>query len=805
MYAILSANDIIMSAGLRKIINTIGEEILDKYCQSSTSEPIMIPPIPDSKFLEKFPEGELEGKAASYKDLQDGYKAEVKVYRCFEELKRNVIVIHQIEYTHEQYSPFVPQHNCNKKRCKKGPQVHPCHQPDKNIDGETDFVVIGPDFVAVFEVKGLTAFKYKSCCSELISKCSIKRNGIESSVQERNAVKFEGCCEDAARQRNRMVNLIKHLETDFDIHKFTIFPNISKEEVDEGYLSDTTLIFCEDIETFTSWFDTNIPSSDPDPENINSAMISVKRSLLGLWCINTDNKWNTSDCSLSKCIMDINRKLKKALVTQQAIDQDKSKYKAQEKYPNNPVMVEAPDLFKNYLDINCLTQEQLDVFNCEERFLWVEGSAGSGKTVAMLGKIIDIVLNRDTEGKVLVMAYCMDKSISPAVLRYHEVLNNISEDITCTKEYYPSSEEVGDIADRVSVAERSLVDQLSTCSSRIVILSLMNTLTAPSLCDIITCFNYVFVDDYQALIDLSIASIQRGPSYKKDFLSEGLLILLAVKNCSTNNDFLWVFCDMGQSFLGNLTPVKVCDILNTLELDLSDKLRKRFVFQKLLSVNLRNTHEISSVLSVIREHFDAVEFTGVGTLGLPKQKNGHFLRGTKPTIYLLWADDPGSCSCIEILKEELLNLRGPGSVLDDKDIAVLIDEDEGNNFVICMLMLSMVKSELERWNIDITVQYASACISVEWPAVLYMCRYTPFESKPTVITYSGNSLEKITFSNIFPFLYNALSRARVYSTVIIYNYIPNICKYTDNMLSELRERRDICRILDSIPVLREDL
>ena len=839
-----------MPPGLREIIEeTIGREILDKYCQSSsTSKPIMIPPVPDSKFLEKFPDGELEGKAAAYKELQDGYEAEVKVYRCFEELKRNVIVIHQIEYTHEQYSAFVPEHNCTKKRCKKGPEVHPCHQPDKNLDGETDFVVIGPDFVAVFEVKGLEIPNNQECSSETL----------------------RGCTEDAARQRSKMVNLIKHLETDLDVsiqvYQFTIFPNISKGEIDEGYLSDTTLVFSEDIETLTSWFDANIPSSDTIPENITSAMISVKHSLLGLLCTNTDNKWNTSDCSLSKCILDINTKLKRALVTQQAIDQShqntymKHKRKKEKIYPENPGMVDAPELFKKYLDINCLTQGQLNVFNCEERSLWVEGPAGSGKTVVMLGKIIDIVLNKDSEGVVLVVVYGRDTS--PAVLHYQEVLNSISEDIECTVVEYNYSEVEAEVESegesevesegeaevesegesevesegesdvesegesdvesegeaevegegegkfKISARERSLIyPVLYPSRTRIVILALSEPFISSLAHLMIRCFKYVFMDDYQKLFDSLGHGIFQKPSYRHAKILSEELFSVVYEDFSTDDTSMWVFSDMGQClFIG--VPRNRPEFQTSIEKDRdhSEKLRKLFRLEKSLSVNLRNTHEISSVLSIIREHYNTMCYPDItnGALRLPRQIEGHFLRGTKPTIYLLKGEDPAACE--RILEEELRKLTGPGSCLDDKDIAVLLDsikEDVDlllNNIVNSVsrgtgyrALMRLLGRDTFPLNFGIAVPHMSECSSAEWPAVVYIHRSRSIEDK---VTLQDDSVENIMYSNTILNLYQALSRARVYSTVIIYNYTPKACEYTDKMLSELRERRDICRIVD---------
>ena len=169
------------TSGLRKKIEeTIGRQVLEKFCQriDGTPGPIMIPPIPESKHIDKLPEDvELEGQTLAEKNLQEGYEAEVKVFRRFEELRGDVIVLHQLEYTHEQYCSFIPGHKCNKKNCEKGPEVHPCHQVKGNIDGETDFVVISSTFVAVFEVKGLFLEntdeddkKFEGCCDSMEKK-----------------------------------------------------------------------------------------------------------------------------------------------------------------------------------------------------------------------------------------------------------------------------------------------------------------------------------------------------------------------------------------------------------------------------------------------------------------------------------------------------------------------------------------------------------------------------------------------------------------------------------------------------------
>ena len=196
----------------RRIEEIIGKQILDRYCQKGDEEPgpIMLPPIPNCTIIDVLPKDvALDGQTAAEKELQDGYEAEMKVFRRFEELRRNFIVLHQFEYTHEQYSAFLPGHLCVQKKCKKGPEQHLCHQAKGNREGETDFVVLGDNYVAVFEVKGLT---------------------IEGYSAENGAVRMVGCYEDGIRQRKRLLDLIKSVDASLTVYEFTVFSNISRKE-----------------------------------------------------------------------------------------------------------------------------------------------------------------------------------------------------------------------------------------------------------------------------------------------------------------------------------------------------------------------------------------------------------------------------------------------------------------------------------------------------------------------------------------------------------------------------------------------
>ena len=711
-----------IGTGLRETIEKkIDRKILGKIDQTRyvNSGPIMIPPIPDSKFIDKLPEGVLEGQNVMEKEHQDSYEAEVKLYRSLEDMNKNYLVIHQLEFTHEQYSAFVGEHLCNKKNCKKGPQDHPCHKEAKEVEGECDIVVVGENFVAVFEVKALN---------------------FENTKEDE--YKLQGCYSTALKQRKRMKSLIQSVCSSVMIFEFTVFSNISIDEVRKGYLKDETLLFREDLEIVTSIFNEEHLSLSTLQ---NSARDRLCCLLLGLWCIDKEGKWNFDKCGLPSCIKEIDQKLRKALVTRKSVDEDEIKTSTKrrkgksksKKYPENPEMVEAPELFKKFLNISCLTRDQLDVFNSQERFLWVEGPAGTGKTLVMLGKIIDIVLHEPPNKRVLLISGGWNSV--PALDGHVQLLNKITRCIKVFCNFY--FEENGSY-DQVLQVEESLSEQLQDHSNRVVILEVGYKNTISNIWHrVITGFDYAFVDDHQAMTD--------EYSNESDIVSSGHLPV--VQDRAKNKTSLWIFSDIVQEWNSSVDMMyEPCQC---------PKFRDLFTNKKLLNVNLRNTYEISFVLSVIREHFNTIDIPSKDNFSIPQQREGHFLRGTKPVIYLLRNDDS---SWKRILEEQLTNLR---------DIKVLTGQYERN-------LPNCLTSCIEE------------SISSEWPAVIYIHRFPDHNS------LIASEVQYYTYN--FSKIYLALSRARVYAVMILYNYKPNLNKCTDGLLSQLRKRGDVCKIIEQI-------
>ena len=773
-------------SGLRNNIENIGKDILKKITLTvtrglispTTIKPIMIPPIPESKFIDKLPEGVFEGANVQEKEHQDAYEAEVKIYRCLEDLEKDYLVIHQLEFTHEQYSAFVRDHNCNRKRCKKGPEDHPCHKQPKDIEGECDLLVVGKSFVAICEVKGLN---------------------LDHRDPEEDKRKFEGCCESARLQTEKMERVIKSINSFVTVIPITIFPNISYDEYNEldpsGQRLDSIILFNGYLAAFMSLIEDYqkrfilriMPKSERD---------ELFRCLLGLWCVDQKGKWDLDKFRMTKCIKDVDLKLSKALVTRELVDEERratcsKQVKFEERignrikeYPKNPEMIEAPKLFKDYLNISCLTQDQLNVFNSDERFLWVEAPAGTGKTITMLGKIIDIVLNKPPRRVLLILSGYKD---DPTIKRHFELLNGIA---SCRMVLYDYGKITGPEKYKKKVKRLpDLSEHLPNTTSRIVLLAMNSPSASDGMYDFITSFDHVFVDDYQHLSDTLFE-----PRNWSNIIWKGLSPV--VDNSVLNNTKLWIFCDEGQRI-----TYKQMVIYHRFHLykkvDPLKRFKKLFDHHYVsLTVNMRNSYEISTVLSVIRKHMqdDMKKWTDTDTLNLPQQKIGHSLRGTKPVIYLL--RDNCRSTWLNVLQYELEKLIGLGSCFEDKDVAVLYDKQEND----WRRLSSTLKGHLQDWKTkngwETPLLSTDASVSAEWAAVICIRRYT---FRGASITKSGSSqgLRWSYNSLVVPFLYRALSRARVHSTAIICEYRPGMSQYTDTLLNELKCRTDVCTVIDS--------
>ena len=203
-----------------------------------------------------------------------------------------------------------------------------------------------------------------------------------------------------------------------------------------------------------------------------------------------------------------------------------------------------------------------------------------------------------------------------------------------------------------------------------------------------------------------------------------------------------------------------------------------------LTENLRNTIDISNILSVIRVMsdketvFEKIKDKEVREVLLPKQLRGHFIRGTLPLIHVFNEYKAKKDEIEKVLKGELRKLKE----FNKSEVAVIYDSSEGK-WIDKKELKNAVPIPADVKNV--TVCTVDKCDSSEWPAVIVLLRAmkkSDKEEKPEV-----SMLNK---------LYTAVSRARVHCVVIFFPHgEETLCVETYEMCDLLKGLENLALII----------
>ena len=394
-----------------------GKQIFENFCSTAGNQPTMLPRAPEQTYIDIYSDEDEPGP--SFRDdkrRQLDYETEVKMYRALEGLDLegldgNYIVLHSFKNTHDQYRMCDNNHD---KRCNE------CTNKLKfQIEGECDFLIICSNSFVVIEVKNMEHVHRELVeCEPDFHLCSIGEDW-EPECTTSQLIALIRTYEKSAKQRNKVVNLIKCIDNNANILQFTAYPNFSKRYKDQFQISEmtnfrlsdeelSTIIFEEDIcrnkdiskssnhsvtiestslteqtypkqncfsrlvscfsrccnkdtdtdntssegellsgsennpsnrelsmkgeifSAFADWWADNVTQATPSVRRVSKETVSsteiimpgynkgshekVKYNLLAIWATEKD-KCDQSKCSLGKCIMDINKELKKGHIT----------------------------------------------------------------------------------------------------------------------------------------------------------------------------------------------------------------------------------------------------------------------------------------------------------------------------------------------------------------------------------------------------------------------------------------------------------------------------------------------------------
>ena len=199
----------------------------------------MLPRAPQQKYVDLYPKDQPGCSFENDRNQQLNYEAEVIVYRALEKLSGgDFIVLHSFEYTHFQY--YLGDLSHDKRKCLK------CKKMAANREGESDFVVITPNYFVIMEVKNMGHIGNQSDpgCNKY-QQLQALADTFQKSLD----------------QRKKMVEFVKRFCKQLTVLQFTVYPNFEKAFKKEFQLSRgklSSILFKEDLEDFSDWWKDNV-------------------------------------------------------------------------------------------------------------------------------------------------------------------------------------------------------------------------------------------------------------------------------------------------------------------------------------------------------------------------------------------------------------------------------------------------------------------------------------------------------------------------------------------------------------------
>ena len=358
------------------------------------------------------------------KQKQEDYEAEVVVYRALEKLKEPLIVFHSFEYTHKQFHIWDPNHD--RKACGISVVKPNCKNADAD-EGENDFVVFGPDYIVIIEVKNPSLAQTTSDDKTKDSKTNDSyvensevalndsRNKIKHSSQPRSSTKpaekihpILGAIEKATAQLERGMKIVERI-SDFTklengkcskMHVFRLvtFPNICKSQTgiaEENVPDNLHVIYKDDLQEFQSFW-VNIKNEGINvngKKTFSGDITKIQSAVLRLFASHKGQA-NKKTLSLKECVVEIDLKLRNSEITfrRKNTPPNPSVIKTSSELKNAPFVMQNINIFETCLKLNYITDEQKNAFEDENYPILISGATGSGKTIVLLAKAIHIIL-----------------------------------------------------------------------------------------------------------------------------------------------------------------------------------------------------------------------------------------------------------------------------------------------------------------------------------------------------------------------------------------------------------------------------
>ena len=708
-------------------------------------EPLMLPPAPKQKFVDNYSEKDLKTKMKkTYDSSRVDYEAECDVYGALEMFNQQITVLHSFKYSSVKWKAFV------------GDVV-------QAKEGEHDFIVIFPNNVVLcIEVKRPKSYKstlynkaYQAAANQL-ERFGVFLNGISNQNHEKP----------------------RYL-------KFCAFPHVDEEDLESKKdfveRSDIPILWKKDVQNLSDRLGRYITDfAERQPES------DIEVLLTGIWLNNCSGFTDSfNECQLvGYTINDINERLKRQEL-----------YLNQKNRAEN--LVPIPKTYKRIFDdhlygIKYITQEQSkfielkkeDPIIFEKPYIFVNGPAGSGKTLMMYARILKLLECMGEDEQILMLLPWED-----AAERFMEIVKKFDDSVTMKK-----IDLAGDIRRHKRKPNLTAIfsDMMKGCSEKVVIFVRPNFLhrnfaSYDLLCSMHECFLrilkdkkwYIFCDDFHSSFANSMKQNNNSDGTMQS-LADFLFDLLSndVSDSDQKPRSLWISCDLMQTiqhgFWGN-------DVLYKKTFNHLFELFVKHI--KLpLSGNLRNHHGIALLLKDLMKKFFEMSGENRDKLQqiLPRQGFNHYIQGFTTKLYCVLGKESNLAEnrMTEIIRKELkLIHRSYEAVsLHNFKLAVIpvyhhvYQAMSGTRGIWYKKIDSSVKlaAKLEKLkHIDMKLIYTDSIkytVSIEFPCAVLIVDLSSPQSEDTA--HSSESFQH-SLMNILAHIYVGVSRARVYCSIIL--------------------------------------
>ena len=510
----------------------------------------------------------------------------------------------------------------------------------------------------------------------------------------------------------RVMELVLGSSSAIPILKFCVFPLLEKKKVETkltGKPEDLVRnqLFQDDFKNFQKWWDDNIENS---PKLQGVLPISINR-YHDLKSIITGLDSKTYNCDYRESIRKIDRYLRESKVTRSS-STSRKKNKTIKDY--NTEIIECTLEMREKLGINYLRKGQIDALNYQGNHLVINGPAGTGKTIILQALSLKIVQEQALGLPLVIFAFgykaaaAYREIIHHAGIRFH--FRNINKNMS---EQSPENIEKAIKRSKCKVAILSI----DIIDFSVSILGF--------LIEIVKRFKYncVMIDDIQCIL-----TPKSLPKFEE--------LIECISKCK----YVRMTIDAVQLFHYPKSEDEIRALNQALE-----RIGKYMKVMNLQS-NMRNSYEIASLLEVVREEFIKT-IEGPKTM-FPSQMFAHYIHGSRTVIHVVKSKKLSELNTEvnELLKKEKKHFSQTRGNDDLFQILWMKGSKKVTNYNYKGHTVKLEDDLIE--NVD-KIRYS---YSREWPAVVGLIAID----------------NKTNYREFLSWVYIAVSRARVYSSLILY-------------------------------------